>query len=107
MVEHWLRHDDYLTVVQIVTDPVYFTEPFIQSTDFVLDPTRLRDTPELCEMEEETDHPAGWVPHRLPGTTTDAEEFAKKYKLPVEAARGGAETMYPDYLKKLKQAGQR
>jgi hypothetical protein len=45
------------------------------------------------------------VPHRLPGTTTEAEEFAKKHGLPVEAARGGAETMYPDYLKKLKQAG--
>jgi hypothetical protein len=107
MIEHWIRHDDYLTIVQIVTDPVYFTEPFIQSTDFVLNPTTFQDRPELCEVEEETDHPAGWVPHRLPGTTTDAEEFAKKYGLPVEAARGGAETMYPDYRKKLKQAGQK
>jgi hypothetical protein len=101
MVEHWLRHDNVLSVFQIVTDPVYFTEPFIQSTDFVLNPNAFQDRPELCEVEEETDHPAGWVPHRLPGTTHDSEEFAKKYNLPVDAARGGAESMYPDYRKKL------
>jgi hypothetical protein len=106
MTEHWIRHGDYLTIVQIVTDPVYLTEPFIQTTDFVMD-VHVPDAPELCEVEEETDQPKGWVPHRLPGTTGDAEEFAKKYGLPVDAARGGAETMYPEYRKKLKQAAQR
>ena len=105
LTEHWIRHGDYLTIVQILTDPVYLTEPFIQTTDFALD-THIRDTPELCEVEEETDHPHGWVPHRLPGTTTDAENFAKKHNLPLEAVRGGAETTYPDYRKKLKQAPQ-
>jgi hypothetical protein len=44
------------------------------------------------------------VPHRLPGTTTDNEEYAKKLNLPVEATKGGAETTYPDYRKKMKQA---
>jgi hypothetical protein len=105
MTEHWIRHGDYLTIVQLVSDPVYLTEPFIQTTDFVLD-LHLQDAPELCEVEEETEHPKGWVPHRLPGKMTDAEEFAKKYGLPVEAVRGGAETMYPDYRAKLKQAKQ-
>jgi hypothetical protein len=104
MTEHLIRHGDYLTIVQIVTDPVYLTEPFILSTDFGLDP-RGQSAPELCEIEEETEHPKGWVPHRLPGTTTDAEEFAKKRGLPVDAVRGGAETMYPEYRKKLKAAG--
>jgi hypothetical protein len=102
MREHWIRHGDYLTIVQIVTDPVYLTEPFIQTTDFVLD-FHIRDAPELCEVEEETDHPRGWVPHRLPGTTTDSEEFARKHGIPVEAARGGAETMYPEYRAKLQR----
>ena len=101
MTEHWFRHGDFLTIAQVVTDPVYLTEPFVQSTDFALD-MHIRDAPELCEVEEETDHPAGWVPHRLPGTTTDAEEFAKKHNLPLEAVRGGAEGMYPEYRKKLK-----
>ena len=52
MIEHWMRHGDYLTIVQIVTDPVYLTEPFIQSTDFVLD-RPCRGRPNLCEVEEE------------------------------------------------------
>jgi hypothetical protein len=105
MTEHWLRHGDYLTIVQIVYDPVYLTEPFIQSTDFPLD-MHLQDVPQLCEVEEETDRPKGSVPHRLPGTTTDSARFAAKHGLPVEAARGGAETMYPEYRKKLKQSSQ-
>ena len=105
MTEHWMRHGDYLTIVQIVTDPVYLTEPFIQSTDFILD-VNLQISPELCEVEEESDHPKGWVPHRLPGTATDSEDFAKKYGLPADAAKGGAETMYPDYRAKLQRTGQ-
>ena len=105
MTEHWIRHGDYLTIVQIVTDPVYLTEPFIQTTDFAYD-SHIQDAPELCEVEEETDHPQGWVPSRLPGAATDVEDYAKKYSLPVDAAKGGAETMYPDYRKKMKQAGQ-
>jgi hypothetical protein len=44
------------------------------------------------------------VPHRLPGASKEEEEFAKKHGLPIEAVRGGAETMYPDYRAKLKQA---
>src|SRR5258705_229398 len=75
--------------------------PLRATTD--IDPS-ANTTTELCEIEEETDHPKGWVPHRLPGTTTDAEEFAKKHNLPVDAVRGGAETMYPEYRKKLKTA---
>src|SRR5882672_4749750 len=103
MTEHWIRHGDYLTIVQLVSDPVYLTEPFIQTTDFVLD-LHIQDAPQLCEVEEETDHPKGWVPFRLPGVPSETLEFAKKHGLPVEAARGGAETMYPDYRVKLKKA---
>jgi hypothetical protein len=103
MIEHWMRHGDFLTIVQIVTDPVYLTEPFIQTTDFVLD-LSIVDAPELCEVEEESDHPKGWVPHHLPGASSEEDEFAKKHGLPIEAVRGGAETMYPEYRAKLKQA---
>ncbi len=106
MTEHIMRHGDFLTIFQIVTDPVYLTEPYVLSTDFQSDP-RANATPELCEIEEETEHAKGWVPHRLPGTTTDAEEFAKKHNLPVEAVRGGADTMYPEYRKKIKAASPR
>jgi hypothetical protein len=105
MVEHLLRHGDYLTIVQIVTDPVYLTEPYIQSTDFQFDPHGT-EAPVLCEVEEETDHPRGWVPHRSPEQAQkDQEGFAKKHNLPLDAVKGSAESTYPDYRKKLKQMG--
>lgn len=103
LIEHFIRHDDYLTIVQILTDPIYYTEPYIQSTDFALD-LHGTEAPVLCEVEEETDHPRGWVPHRSPEQAQkDSEDFAKKNHLPIEAVRGGAETTYPDYQKRLKE----
>ena len=47
-------------------------------------------------------HKPGVVPHYLPGTNPFVNELTKLYNIPVEAARGGAETMYPEYRKKLK-----
>jgi hypothetical protein len=103
LVEHWIRHDDDLTIVSIVNDPVYLTEPFIRTTDFVLDPhQQIGAYP--CEAVEEVDRPKGSIPHHLPGTNTFLNEFPEKYKLPPAAARGGAETMYPEYELKLGSA---
>jgi len=60
----------------------------------------------LCEIGEETDHPRGWVPHRSrEQAQKDLEDFAKKHNLPIEAVKGGAETTYPEYRTKLRQAG--
>jgi glyoxylase-like metal-dependent hydrolase (beta-lactamase superfamily II) len=100
VVEHWIRHEDYLTWVVIVTDPVYLTEPFIRTTDFVLDPDQ-QIAPYPCESVVEIQRPRGAVPHHLPGTNQFLNDFADKYKLPREAARGGAETMYPEYIQKM------
>ena len=36
LVEHFIRHDDHLTHVTVVTDPDYLTEPLIKSQDFTL-----------------------------------------------------------------------
>jgi len=101
VVEHWIRHEDYLTWVVIITDPVYLTEPFIRSTDFVLDPDQ-QIAPYPCEIVVEIQRPRGAVPHHLPGTNPFLNEFADKYGLPRESARGGAETMYPEYREKMK-----
>ncbi len=37
----------------------------------------------------------------MPGENPFLHEFADKYKIPLDAALGGAETMYPEYKKKL------
>jgi hypothetical protein len=38
----------------------------------------------------------------LPGTNDVLHEFATEYGIPLEAALGGVETMYPEYIKKMK-----
>ena len=103
LTEHWIRHGNWLTVVTIVHDPVYLTEPFVRSTDYELD-LHQQVPPYPCEVVEEVDRPAGLVPHHLPGTNKFVSEFAKKYGVPAEAARGGAETMYPEYRLKINQS---
>jgi glyoxylase-like metal-dependent hydrolase (beta-lactamase superfamily II) len=99
VTEHWIRHGDFLTVVTIVNDPVYLTEPFIRTTDYELD-LHQNVPPYPCEMVTEIERPKGVVPHHLPGTNTQVNEFAQRYDLPFEATRGGAATSYPDYRKK-------
>jgi glyoxylase-like metal-dependent hydrolase (beta-lactamase superfamily II) len=100
MREHFIREGDILTIVTIVQDPVYLTEPFIRTTDFVLDPTQKEGaTP--CDVTIETVRPKGEVPHHLPGGNTFLNEFAEAYHLPPVAARGGPQTMYPEYQAKL------
>jgi hypothetical protein len=101
VTEHWMRHGDFLTIVTILNDPVYLTEPFIRTTDYELDVHQLV-APYPCAVVEEVDRPKGYVPHWLPGTNPDLEDFAKKHELPFEATKGGAETMYPDYRLKLR-----
>jgi hypothetical protein len=42
------------------------------------------------------------VPNYLPGRSPFAGEFAYRYGVPVDAARGGADTTYPEYQATLK-----
>jgi len=43
-----------------------------------------------------------YVPHYLPGQNPYLTEFAAQHGLPVEPTRGGAATMYPEYMQKVK-----
>jgi len=100
LVEHFIRHGDYLTIISIINDPIYLTEPFIRTTNWVLDLTQ-QIAPYPCEsVEEAFNRPKGYVPHHLPGTNPFLTEFATEYHVSPEATRGGAETMYPEYMLK-------
>jgi hypothetical protein len=99
--ERWIRNGDILTVMTIVYDPVYLTEPFVRTTDYELD-VRQNIPPYPCGVVQEIDRPKGQVPHYLPGTNPYLSEFAVRHKLPLDATRGGAETMYPDFQQKLR-----
>jgi cyclase len=96
LVEHWIRHGDFMTLVSIINDPVYLTEPFIRTTNWVLAPQQSID-PYPCEVAEEIERPEGSVPHHLPGANKFLTEFPHRFGLPERATRGGAETMYPEY----------
>ncbi|MFM2124813.1 MAG: Beta-lactamase precursor, partial [Acidobacteriota bacterium] len=93
LTEHWIRHGDQLTLVSIVHDPVYLTEPFLRTTDFEMDPHQQID-PYPCEAVEEVPRAQGYVPHHLPGTNPFLTEFPTAHKLTGGPERGGAATMY-------------
>jgi hypothetical protein len=101
LTEHWIRNGDFLTVVTVINDPVYLTEPFIRTTDYELN-LGQNIPPYPCGIVQEIDRPAGEIPHYLPGANPYQSEFAVRHGIPVEATRGGAETMYPDFMQKLR-----
>jgi hypothetical protein len=101
LVEYFIRHGSYLTLVTVVNDPVYLTEPFVRTSNWVADPG-FQLSPFSCIPTVEIERPRDAVPHHLPGANPYLAEFAAKHGLPAEAARGGAETMYPDYLGRLR-----
>ena len=100
MTEYFIRNDNNLTLVSVVNDPVYLTEPLILTTDWVTDIGRQL-SPNFCISSTEVDHPKGWVAFHMPGQNQWLHEYSQRSGMPYEAARGGAETMYPEYQKKL------
>jgi hypothetical protein len=102
MVEHFIRHGDLMTHVAVITDPVYLTEPLVRSQDFQVNLRGGANWLWPCEyVVEVADRPKGEVPHYLPGKNEFLGEFPANHGVPAEAARGGAETMYPEYRKKI------
>jgi glyoxylase-like metal-dependent hydrolase (beta-lactamase superfamily II) len=104
LYERFIRHGSVMTHVVIISDPVYLAEPMIRTTDFAL---AAEDDGSNwlwpCEYVEEISGRAkGDVPHHLPGENPFLDEFAKRTGAPAVAARGGPETMYPEYGKTLK-----
>jgi hypothetical protein len=109
LIEHFIRHGTYLTHISVVTDPVYLTEPLIKSQNFVLNERQVPETQWLwpCQIVEEiAGRPVGAVPHYLPGENPFVHEFADQSGIPLEATMGGAETMYPEFMLKLRRQAQ-
>jgi glyoxylase-like metal-dependent hydrolase (beta-lactamase superfamily II) len=105
LVEHFMRHGDVITYVTVYTDPVYLTQPLIRSTEMV----RIRRDPNAwlyaCEDGEQilsNAHDPSKVPNYPYGQNPFLHEYSNKHHVPLLGALGGADTMYPEFLAKLK-----
>jgi hypothetical protein len=105
MIEHFIRHGNVLTHNVYWMDPVYLTEPLVRAEEFVLnEKSGGGDWLWPCEyVEEVAERPRDEVPHFLPGKSPYLGDFAYRYGIPIDAANGGAETMYPEYMEKLRK----
>ena len=102
-VEHFIRHGNIMSHLIVWTDPVYLSEPLIRSEEFVLQERTSGNWLWPCEyVDEIIDRPHSAVPNYLPGKSPFAGDFAYRYGVPVDAAKGGAETTYPEYQMKLR-----
>ena len=104
MTERFIRHGNVLTVVSIVDDPIYLEEPFIRTTNWVLNPGMEIRRTQFDVVDEVAGRQKGDVPHHLPdspGALQKLKEFASHVGLPPAAARGGAATTYPEFQRTM------
>ena len=101
---HITRHDDLLTLMTIEEDPFYLSEPHVITRVFQLEPRQNFPLWNVCMAQTEIPRleDSGIVPHHLPGENPQEFFLSKTYNIPQDAAMGHAETLYPEYRKKLK-----
>src|SRR5678810_465100 len=100
MTEYITRHDDLLSILQVVDDPIYLDEPYVLSITYTYDPNAGPAT-ENCTgsaFAENGGTDRHHVPHFLPGQNTALTEWLKVEDwVPVEPTHGGVKTIYPEY----------
>jgi len=102
VTEYFIRHDDLLTWTVIIDDPIYLEEPFIRNRDYLYTiDDQIGNYP--CDPVVEMVREPGYIPHHLPGTNTDMLIYSERHDIPLEAAMGGPETMYPEYMERIKE----
>jgi hypothetical protein len=84
-----------------VEDPVYLAAPLVETATFRWFPHKELDNYPCIVVEGEWQSRETF-PHFLPGKNPSLTEYSDKVGIPLEAARGGVETMYPEYVNKLK-----
>lgn len=103
---HLSRHDDLLTMVTIQEDPYYLTEPHAVSRVGQLNPRGNTGLNDMCETENQIPRleDTGIVPYYRPGQNPEADHMTRDYNIPKEAAMGYAETLYPEYRRKIRNS---
>ncbi len=105
VTEFIVRHGDHLTDTTVVTDPVYLMEPEVRSNDYARQPADPHAWLYACDDGEEiTGRAPDVVPNYLFGKQPFAREYSERYKLPFVASLSGAESIYPGFAAKAKNA---
>jgi glyoxylase-like metal-dependent hydrolase (beta-lactamase superfamily II) len=103
MHEYFIRHGDRMMLISQIDDPVYLEEPMVRTSTFRLNPGARENALTQVDVAEEVPGlRQGDVPHYPLGATHP--EYADDNKLPFPATLGGKDTLYPEYVEKLKQA---
>jgi hypothetical protein len=99
------RIGDYLRATVILYDPVYLEAPYVRTSLFWINDPDLVMPPYPCEEATETVVERGTIPHYLPGRNLlpgQDPNLTDRFGTPFEARLGGAETMYPEYIARMK-----
>jgi hypothetical protein len=105
--EYFTRLGDTLLLTSFIEDPAYLSEPLVRTTNWTLaqSPDTTAGPEGGCGPFNVVDESIGRskyaVPHFLPGEYEQAREYQAAFGIPEEAAFGGAETLYPEYIPKL------
>jgi glyoxylase-like metal-dependent hydrolase (beta-lactamase superfamily II) len=103
LVEHFLRHGDSITYVSVLSDPVYLAEPLIRTTEMVRSVRNPDAWLYACDDGELLLNRANdQVPNYLFGQNPFLHEYSDQHQVPLLGALGGAETMRPEFMAKLK-----
>ena len=102
LVEHFIRHGMYMSVVMWIDDPIFLDEPEVRTYTEVWNPDlTLNYQDAFLSVDELGSKPAGWVPYFEMGTKHP--EFGASVNLPFDLTVGGVETRYPEYQIKIQQ----
>lgn len=113
----YTRNGNVLTITWMVHDPLYLTETYTKSADFIAAPrvsaaqfgvapaTQAGDVFFKCFPGEEVIRKDPYsVPNYLPWANPFLHDVANKLRVPQDAVLGGAETAYPEYRDRLERA---
>lgn len=102
MTEHFVRHGLYMMLHTWLDDPIYLEEPMVRTHNWTWNPAGNMGLGAPFEAVDELgDKPLGWVPFFAMGTRHT--EFAEVHNLPFKATQGGSESLYPEFMDKIKQ----
>ena len=101
----WKRLGNYLRATVIIYDPVYLAEPYVRTSLFWVRPRISCSRRIPVKKRRRRWWNVGGAPHALPGQSflpAQGPEAHGRVRNPVRAEAGGPETMYPEYIAKMK-----